>query len=167
MQALIKTLFDIVLIRKGPDAIPPSWLLLHATVLLWFLPLIAATVLLQSYDGYMAFIDVASLVLGLAAYSVVISAAGRRARLLQSMTAIVGCGALVSLLQLTGIVILSPFVGMTLVQIVAWLVFFWGVYVEGHIVARTLDRERLIGVTIAIGVTVFQYLFALTIASSN
>ena len=34
MGTLIQTLLDIPLLRKGPDAIPPSWLLFGAAVAL-------------------------------------------------------------------------------------------------------------------------------------
>ena len=43
---LVGDLFDILPrlteeIRKGPDAIPHSWLLLNASTVMWFLPLVA------------------------------------------------------------------------------------------------------------------------------
>jgi hypothetical protein len=39
MLALFETLFDIIRLRKGPDAIPYSWILcLLSLVLLWSVP---------------------------------------------------------------------------------------------------------------------------------
>lgn len=159
MQALIKTLFDIILIRKGPDALPPSWLLVHATVLLWFFPLFAAAALMPNFGAYSVMVAVASWLISLAVYGLVIAAVGRSPRLLQSMIALIGCGALISIIQVAEIVMLSPFLDETLVQVGALLIIFWSVRVDGHIMSRTLDREWFIGVLIAMGVFLLQYAF--------
>ena len=157
MQALIRTLFDILTLRKGPDAIPHSLLLLSATVVLWFLPLLFGTQLLPALDAKAVLRVTVSWLVSLACYVLVILVAGRSARLLQAMTAIIGCGALISFGQVSSVVFLTPFLSETLVAIVVELLLFWSVYVKGHIVARTLGREWYIGLIIAIGVFLLQY----------
>ena len=95
MQAFIKTLFEIVTLRKGPDAIPPSWLLLNAATVMWFLPLLVAAVVVPGFGGAAVTAWVASWALSLACYAAVIMLAGYSHRLLQALTAIIGCGAII------------------------------------------------------------------------
>jgi hypothetical protein len=157
VQALIRTLFDILALRKGPDAIPHSVLLLSITVVMWFLPLFFGTQLLPALDAQAILSITVSWLVSLACYVLVFLAAGRSARLVQAMTAIVGCGALISFGQISSVVFLGPFLSETLVAIVVELLLFWSVYVKGHIAARTLEREWYVGLIIAIGVFLLQY----------
>lgn len=157
MQTLIRTLFDILTLRKGPDAIPHSPLLLAITVVLWFLPLLFGSQLLAALDAQAILRVTASWFVSLACYVLVFVLAGRSARLLQAMTAIVGCGAIISFGQISSVVFLTPFFRENLVAIVVELLLFWSVYVKGHIVAQTLGREWYVGLIIAIGVFLLQY----------
>jgi positive regulator of sigma E activity len=72
VQTLIKTLFDIVLIRKGPDAIPHSRLLLSAAVILWLFPLVVAIVIVPTFEGAVVVVTVASWLLSLACYALIV-----------------------------------------------------------------------------------------------
>ena len=157
MQALISTLFDILTLRKGPDAIPHSLLLLVIAVVMWFLPLLSGTQLLPALDAQAVSSVTVSWLVSLACYVLVILVAGRSARLIQAMTAIIGCGALISFGQISSVVFLTPFLSDNIVAIVVELLLFWSVYVKGHIVARTLAREWYVGLIIAIGVFLLQY----------
>jgi hypothetical protein len=85
---------------------------------------------------------------------------GYRARLLQALSAIIGCGALIFFAQVAGLVFLTPFLGAALVQIFIWLLLLWSVRVKGHIISSTINCERHIGLLIAIAVFVLQYAFA-------
>ena len=160
MQALIKTLFDIVMIRKGPDAIPYSWMLFYATAVLWLLPLLVAAILVPNFTELAVAITLASWLLSLASFALVIGMSGYRARLLQALSAIIGCGALIFFAQVAGLVFLTPFLGAALVQIFIWLLLLWSVRVKGHIISSTINCERHIGLLIAIAVFVLQYAFA-------
>jgi len=160
VQALIRTLFDILTIRKGPDSIPYSWLLLYAAVLLWFLPLLTASVLVPNFRGAVVAVAVASWIVSLVCYALVIVLAGFKNRLLQALTAIIGCGALIFLGQVAGLIFLTPFLGAALAQLFIYLLLAWSVRVKGHIIARTIDCEWYLGILIAISVFVLQYAFS-------
>jgi hypothetical protein len=160
LQALIRTLFDIVMIRKGPDAIPHSWLLFHATAALWLFPLLVAAMLVPNFTGAAVAITLTSWVLSLASFAIVIGMSGFRGRLLQAISAIIGCGALIFLAQVAGLVFLTPFVGAALAQIFIWLLLIWSVRVKGHIISCAIDCERHVGLLIAIAVFVLQYAVA-------
>ena len=159
MQAFIKTLFEIVTIRKGPDAIPYSWLLLNVATALWFLPLLALVAVIQDFGRPAVVVLVASWLLSLACYASVIVLAGYRHRLLQSLTAIIGCGAIIFFAQVASLVAASLLVGAAVAEIIVDLLLFWSVYVKGHIVSRAISREWYVGMVIAIGVFLLQYAF--------
>jgi len=163
VQALIRTLFDILTIRKGPDSIPYSWLLLYAAVLLWFLPLLTASVLVPNFRGAVVAVAVASWIVSLVCYALVIVLAGFKNRLLQALTAIIGCGALIFLGQVAGLIFLTPFLGAALAQLFIYLLLAWSVRVKGHIIARTIDCEWYLGILIAISVFVLQYAFSIVV----
>ena len=167
MQALIKTLLDIVLIRKGPDALPSSWLLLYAAMFLWFVPLIAATLLIPDYTAYNAMLEFAGQLISLLIYAGIIVAAGRIPRVLQSVTAVVGCGALMSVLVITDVVLLQPFLGANIVAVGLFLIICWSVRVDGHIMSRSLDRDWYVGVLIAMAVFLLQYSFIMAMSPAN
>ena len=167
MLAFIKTLFDIVTLRKGPEAIPYSWLLLNAATVMWFLPLLVATVVVPGFGGAAAAASVASWALSLACYAAVIVLAGFPSRLLQSLTAIIGCGAIIFVAQVVGLVAASVLLGAAAAELVIYLLLFWSVYVKGHIIARTISRDWYVGLVIAIGVFLLQYAFSKAVVAAS
>ena len=166
MQAFIKTLFEIVAIRKGPDAIPHSWLLLNVATVMWFLPLLAAAVTVPGFGGAAIAASVGSWVMSLVCFASVIVLAGYSRRLLQSLTAIVGCGAIIFFAQVAGLLFASLLLGAAVAELVIYLLLFWSVYVKGHIVSRTIDREWYVGLIIAIAVFILQYAFSTAITAA-
>ena len=166
MQAFIKTLFDIVTIRKGPDAIPHSWLLLNAATVMWFLPLVVAVVV-PGFGGAAVAATVASWALSLACYAAVIVVAGYARRLLQSTTAIIGCGAIIFVAQVVGLVTTSILLGAAAAELLIYLLLFWSIYVKGHIIARTIGRDWYVGLVIAIAVFLLQYAFSKAVVAAS
>ena len=167
MQAFIKTLFEIVTLRKGPDAIPYSWLLLNAATVMWFLPMLVAAVVVPGFGGAAVTASVASWGLSLACYAAVIVLAGYSHRLLQALTAIIGCGALIFVAQVVGLVVMSVLLGAAVAELVIYLLLFWSVYIKGHIIARTIARGWYVGLIIAIAVFLLQYAFSKAIVAAT
>lgn len=161
MLVLLKTLFDIIRLRKGPDAIPYSWIVCGVTLLLW---LIVGLLIARSTEGmndqdflYGTLTGVA----GLACYAVVVVASGHTPRLLQTVTAILGCGAVISFLFLVTNVVLGQLLSNATTSLVATLILLWSIPVEGHIMARAIDKHWYVGIVLAIAVFIFQvYLYA-------
>lgn len=159
MLPLIRTLFDITLLRKGPEDIPRSWLLLYITVALWLFAILAAAALIENFDGRDVLIAVVSLLIGVFCYMAVLLVTGHSSRSLQAASAIIGCGALISLAQIAELVIFAPFLGTVLTDLVAWLLLFWSVPVKGHIIARAIDSHWYIGIVIAMAIFLLQFTF--------
>jgi len=155
--ALIKTLFDIVLLRKGPEAIPRSWLLFLITVLLWLFSALAALALIEQFDDSDFFLGLFGGTVGLACYAALVVVSGHSDRLSQTMSAIIGCGALISLAFVAEYVLFLPILGGGATGLIANLVLLWSVPVEGHIIARAINRHWYLGILIAIGVFALQY----------
>ena len=116
-----------------------------------------------NFDSVAIAVTVASWIVSLVSYALVILLAGFRGRLVQALTAIIGCGALIFLTQVAGLVFLTPFLGALLAQIFAYLLLVWSVRVKGHIIACTIDCTWYMGVLIAISVFVLQYVFSIAV----
>jgi hypothetical protein len=161
MLALLETLFDIIRLRKGPDAIPYSWVLCLFILMLWVVAGFVMTLTTPEMDDRDFLVAMLTSVVGLACYASIIVMSGKTPRLLQTVTAIFGCGALLSLLSVAVDVLLSALARDATANIVVTLVLLWSVPVEGHIIARAIDRYWYVGILIAMAVFIFQlYLFA-------
>jgi hypothetical protein len=93
---------------------------------------------------------------GLGCYAGIVILSRKQPRLLQTVTAILGCGAILSLLFVAGNVFLSPFLSKNISSIVATLILLWSIPVEGHIIARAINRHWYVGVLAAMSVFIFQ-----------
>lgn len=156
MLALIQTLFDIVRLRKGPDAIPHSGFVFGLVIALWLLSSLVMTATTEELDDQSFLIGLIVGLVGLTCYAAVVILAGRGARILQTVAAVLGCGALLNLMFVIGNLGLTPLVGANVTNIIVTLVLFWSIPVEGHIVARAIERHWYVGIVIAMAVFVFQ-----------
>lgn len=162
MLALFKTLFDIIRLRKGPDAIPYSWLLCLMALTLWLFAGLAMTIMSEELGERDFLLGTFTGVVGLACYASIVVLSGNTPRLLQTVTAILGCGAALSFLFVAGNVFLTPFLSENLTRLIATLILLWSIPVEGHIIARTIDRHWYVGIVAAMTVFVFQlYIYSL------
>lgn len=167
MLALLRTLFDIVRLRKGPDAIPYSWLVCFIALLLWLFAGLSTTMATPGMNDDDFLYGTFTGVVGLAVYAAIVVTSGHTARLLQTASAILGSGAFISFMFLAASVLLPPlfaplpFLGQNAVNIVVTLILLWSIPVEGHIIARAIDRHWYLGIAIAMVVFVFQlYLYS-------
>lgn len=167
MLALLRTLLDIVRLRKGPDAIPYSWVVCFIALLLWLFAGLSTTMATPELDDDDFLYSTFTGVVGLAAYAAIVVTSGHTPRLLQTVTAILGSGAIISFMFLAASVLLPPlftpfpFLGQNAVNIVITLILLWSVPVEGHIIARAIDRHWYLGIAVAMAVFVFQlYLYS-------
>jgi hypothetical protein len=157
MLALFLTLFDIVRLRKGPEAIPYSWVLCLVVLTLWLLAGFAIALSTERIDDQDFLNSTFTGVVALACYAAIVVSSGHTPRLLQTATAILGCGALISFLYLVETVVLGALVGEPVTTLIAMLIVFWSVPVEGHIIARAIDRHWYVGIAAAMAVFVFQW----------
>jgi len=160
--ALFETLFAIIRLKKGPDAIPYSWFLCLITMTMWLFAGLAMTAVTEELGEADFLLGTFTGVVGLACYASIIVLSGHTPRLLQTVTAILGCGAMLSLLFIAGDVLLAPILSASVANLVVTLILLWSIPVEGHIIARAIDRHWYVGIVAAMAVFVFQlFVYAL------
>ena len=156
MFVLFETWLDIVRLRKGPDAIPHSPTLFLLTVVIWIVAGAVMTASASSLGPRDFLLGIANSGVGIGCYVAIVVLAGRPSRILQTVSAILGCGALLTLLFVACDAFLTPLLGQELAGLVATLVLLWSIPVEGHIIARAIERHWYVGVVIATAVFIFQ-----------
>lgn len=144
------------MLRKGPDSIPHSWLLLGlATALLIASSFVAVNAIdVLSDRNHLS--TLLSALLGIFFYAAVLIMTGFFNRFVQTLTAMLACGAILTFLLVAMYVPVEPMLGRQVAGIIADLIILWSVAVEGHIIAGAIERHWLIGVTIAVTVLVLQ-----------
>lgn len=162
MLALLRTLFDIIRLRKGPDAIPYSWLVCLIVLSLWLFAGLVMSAVFVEMDDQDFLLGTFTGVVGLACYASIVVLSGHTPRLLQTVTAILGCGAIISFLFVAGTLGLEPFFSEATVNLTMTLLLLWSIPVEGHIIARAIDRHWYVGIVAAMAVFFFQlFLYSL------
>lgn len=101
----------------------------------------------------------ASSAASLLVYAGVMLVTGYGSRLLPVLSALIGCDAILTLLFVAGYVLLQPFLGVRIASIVAILIMFWSVAVQGHIIARAIQQHWYAGIAIAMVVFIMQFTF--------
>lgn len=165
MLALLQTLLDIIRLRKGPDAIPRSSILLTIVVAFWLLVDVIAGVILPTF-GRSSISGIAISTLGIIIYALLATLSGKNARIMQMLTALIGCGAVLGLAVTLTIGVALQLQGPDLVAILSvlavWSITLFSIVVDGHILSRTLDRPQLHGVIIAFLIFALQYYLSVT-----
>ncbi len=149
LQLLLKTIFDILLLRKGPDSLPRSWLVFYAALIASVLVSMVSTVVVFPDIVPMHDVTLLLAVLNVTFYFLVLYIAGYPARILQSLTAVLGADAMLTVLYLGGFLAVNLLAERSTALSLAVLISFWSVPVEGHIIARAIGRHWGIGIAIA------------------
>lgn len=165
MLALLETLLDIIRLRKGPDAIPHSTVLLVIVVAFWLFVDVLGGLIVPRFGG-MSASGLAITLLGLVIFALTATVDGKNARLVQMLTALIGCGALfgfVLTLVLAVALRYQQFPPAALLALLAvWSMTLFSVIVDGHILSRTLERPRIHGVIAAFLVFALQFYLSAT-----
>jgi hypothetical protein len=154
---LLKTFVDILALRKGPQFVPSSWVVLAITIIMLLLSSYAAVALIGARDEHSYVSALLAYTLGIAFYAAVILISGHASRMLQALSSIIGCGALITLLFVAEFVLLGPLLGQEFAGLIATLIVFWSVPVEGHIMAAAINQHWFVGIVIAMIAFIVQY----------
>jgi hypothetical protein len=153
---LFKTFVEIILLRKGPDDIPHSPVLFVLVVALWFLVGVFALMVIEFYESNSLLIDLILAFVGLGIYAIVVSAFGKTDRLMRCFTAILGCSIVFTIVQIAGSLVFPMLLTELEVEWALLPVWLWSIPVEGHIIARTIERRWLLGFMAAFAVLFVQ-----------
>lgn len=156
MLTLLRTYVDMIALRKGPDAVPASWLVLCMSILLLVLSSYCAAALIDGVRTQNQLLTYAGYLLGIFFYGAVIYVAGFAGRLLQTISAIIACGSIITLLFVAEYVLFAPLLGDDVAGVVATLIIFWSVPVEGHLISRAIQQHWFVGITVAMAAFILQ-----------
>ncbi len=156
---LLRTFLDIIALKKGPEQIPHSWLLLALAIASMFVASFCALVLIDPAGEQSFRINLLTTGVGMGFYAAVLVVAGYSRRMLQTLTTVLGCGAILTMLFVAAFVFLRPLLGADAAGVIATLIIFWSVPVEGHIIARAIGKHWFLGIAIAIAAFMLQFAF--------
>lgn len=152
------------MLRKGPEQVPDSWLVLIISLLMMQLSSFAAVSLSSLGEDYNHLLTFMTHLLGLGVYAAILMATGFMHRVVPVLSAIIACGAILMLLFIATYLVLNPFLGSDMAVVTATLIIIWSVPVEGHIIARGIEQHWYIGIVIAMIVFTVQYAFQSTMS---
>ena len=158
----LRTLLDIALLRKGPEHIPRSVVMLLMAIVLWLFARLATLALISGSNERIFVIEFFSAFFSSCMYVLVVVLAGKNARLLQTITAIIGVSAVMRVVYLAANTLLMPFLGVGFMRIVVIATVLWSISVKGHIIASSIERHWYAGMAVALGVTIMQIAFELS-----
>ena len=153
---LFKTFVEIIFLQKGPDDIPHSSVLFVMVAAIWFLVGFVAVMVVESYQSSGFLIDLIFAFVGLGIYAIVVNLFGKGARLMRCFTTILGCSIVFSIALFGGRIVFPLLLAEVEVDWALLLIWLWSVPVEGHIIARTIERQWVVGFLVAFAVLVVQ-----------
>jgi hypothetical protein len=150
LTLLLKTFIDIILLRKGPEHVPDSWVVLVFSGSLLLLSTLVSAALVQSAETD-------SNLIGYVLFWLVLAVTGFARRVVPTMASIMACGSILTILMVAAAIIIAPALGGSMAAIVFWMILFWSVRVKGHIIARAIERHWYTGTAIAVTIFIMQY----------
>lgn len=162
MQLIFKAFIDVFLFRRGPDDLPKSSLLLAMAIGLAIVINFLFYAVVESELETDLFLELATELVKIASYIIILLVFGLFSRIMQTMTAIIACNAILGLVLTVILMLSQPFQNMELDAAFAWLITFWLILVEGHIISRAVQLHRVTGIAIAVVIFILQLGFYFT-----
>jgi hypothetical protein len=162
VQLIFKAFIDVFLLRRGPDDLPKSSLLLAMAIGLAIVVNFLFYAVVESEFETDLFLEFATELVKIASYIIILLVFGLFSRIMQTMTAIIACNAILGLVLTVILMLSQPFQNMELDAAFAWLITFWLILVEGHIISRAVQLHRVTGIAIAVVIFILQLGFYFT-----
>jgi hypothetical protein len=143
-------LFDIVLLRQGPDKLPRSWLVFFVALVISVLVSMSVSEIVLPGIDPMHDVTLLLAILNVGFYFVVLQVTGYPERFVQTAIAILGADAVLTFFYMGGFLAVELVADKSTALTLAWFISCWSVSVEGHIIARAIDRHWLVGIAIAL-----------------
>lgn len=147
---LLKLLIQICLLRTGPQALPAAPKLLSRSLIAY---VTVGVIALMTTHGFRAALvaALADAALMLVLLQVALVWRGRRARFLQTATALAGTGAVLGLLLLPVLGLAGGGTEVGALASLLWLLLFgWSLAVAGHILREAFETQLPVGVLAAL-----------------
>jgi hypothetical protein len=144
-------------LQKGPEHVPDSSVVLIFSFGLLLFATVCSTILIKPSVGDSAVLSFLTSLLGYVFYAIVLAVTGFSRRFTQTISSIMACGSILTVLMVFAFVMFTPFLGASFASIIATLILFWSVPVKGHIIARAIERHWYLGIVISMTIFVMQY----------
>ncbi len=164
LPTLLKTFFDIAVLRKGPDALPVSWLVFYVAFGLWLAGILVMAAVVPGLSVADMATDVVGWTLSIALFAAVILGMGFRRRLPQGIGAIVGSSTIILYAQVLVAGVLLPLDAADVAGLCLELLLIWSIFVNGRILAATVNIQPFVGVAISVIVYILRYLSSFAMA---
>ncbi len=166
MPAFIKILIDIILLRKGPDALPVSSSLMFILIII---NLVISTALGSTIHGHQVALSLSVIGLFISYVFIKLLLVNKPERFVQTFCAIIGVSIL---LDLISVPIVFPLLNenanqstVMLFGLLASALYIWLVVTYGSIISRALSSTMGYGISIAVAYVLVSYmLFELILA---
>ena len=135
---------------------PDSMLVLYFAVALFVIAMLLSEAVVESTASGVVLVSVFVSVGGYLLYWIVLLATGYTHRFVPTVSCIMACGSILTILMVAAFVILRPIAGEQFAALVAWLVLIWSVPVKGHIIARAIEQHWYAGIAIALTIYIAQ-----------
>ena len=145
------------MLRKGPEDVPASVTVLAFAIGLLPLSFFCAAILISDAGNDNLSLSFLMTISSYVLYWLILVANGYAHRMLPTISSIMACGSLLTIIQVAAQVFLGPFLSVNLVFILAWLIEIWKIPVKGHIIARAIGQHWYLGIVIAMTIFVMQY----------
>ena len=146
----------MILLRKGPEDIPKSALLLALVIGLAIVVNMLFDVVIETAYETDFSLEVATELVKIVSYVIVLTMFGLVSRVMQTMTAMIGCNAILGIVSIGVLTLAQPLGIAELDGVLAWLVIFWLILVEGHIISRAVKLHLVTGIAIAVVIFILQ-----------
>jgi hypothetical protein len=161
MQSTFQLFYEIALWRRGPRDVPASGSLLAVVAAVYVAISAVQSYLVYGPDGAL-FRGLADLVLTAVVFWVALAVARRSHRYLQTLTAILGTGALLAVPMIL-LLTVGQAVGANsplafLVSLASLPLLIWYLFVVGHVVREALESPLFTGMAVALTYFVLSYL---------
>ncbi len=160
MQLIFKAFVDVFLLRRGPEDIPKSSILLAMVIGASIVVNFLFYAMVESEYETDLFLEFATELVKIASYVTVLLLFGLVSRIMQTITTIIACNAILGLL-LTAMMVVSQTVtnsGLDAAFLSAPIAF-WLILVEGHIISRAIQLHWATGIAIAVVIFILQFVF--------
>jgi hypothetical protein len=162
VQLILKAFIDVFLLRKGPDDLPKSSLLLAVAIGMSIVVNFLFYAIIESELPTNLFLEFATELVKITSYLLILVVFGLVSRIMQTMTAIIACNAILGLLLTVILMVSQQFLNKELDAAFAWFITCWLILVEGHIISRAAKLHRVTGIAIAVVIFILQLGFYFT-----
>ena len=145
------------MLRKGPEHVPASVTVLAFAIGLLLLSFFCSAILISESGNDNLDLSFLMTIASYVLYWLVLVVNGYAHRTLPTISSIMACGSLISIVQVAAQIFLSPFLSLNLTFIVVWLIEIWKIPVKGHIIARAIGQHWYFGIMIAMTIFIMQY----------